>query len=201
MRDYDPPVGRYVESDPIGLNGGSYSTYAYADGNPLSYDDRTGQFVWIPVVVAGAGAIAGGYTEYSKAAKCGLHGWALAGATGRGAVAGSISALTGLFAGLLSGDNPFVGGAAAGGTYDLVNGALGGEFSWEQTAEDTAIGGAFGGLASRLVPRVQGGWNFNPWRSPRTWGAKATQLYSQEVIGHGLDQAKEKVSSNDCGCH
>lgn len=29
FRDYDPAVGRYVESDPIGLSGGSYSTYTY----------------------------------------------------------------------------------------------------------------------------------------------------------------------------
>ena len=31
-RDYDPAIGRYVESDPIGLKGDSYSTYTYAGG-------------------------------------------------------------------------------------------------------------------------------------------------------------------------
>lgn len=41
-RDYDPAVGRYVESDPIGLDGGSYSTYAYSRLNPLSLSDPTG---------------------------------------------------------------------------------------------------------------------------------------------------------------
>lgn len=44
-RDYDPQLGRYVESDPIGLAGGSYSTYAYAGGNPMSNYDPDGQQV------------------------------------------------------------------------------------------------------------------------------------------------------------
>ena len=42
FRDYDPAVGRYIESDPIGLMGGSYSTYSYVNSNPISYIDPRG---------------------------------------------------------------------------------------------------------------------------------------------------------------
>jgi RHS repeat-associated protein len=41
FRDYDPRKGRYVTSDPIGLQGG-LNTYAYADGNPLTNFDING---------------------------------------------------------------------------------------------------------------------------------------------------------------
>ena len=41
FRDYDPSLGRYVESDPIGLRGG-LNTYSYVMNNPLKNIDING---------------------------------------------------------------------------------------------------------------------------------------------------------------
>ncbi|QKQ27823.1 RHS repeat domain-containing protein [Candidatus Reidiella endopervernicosa] len=41
FRDYDPNTGRYIQSDPIGLEGG-LNTYLYSNANPINYFDLFG---------------------------------------------------------------------------------------------------------------------------------------------------------------
>lgn len=54
FRDYDPSTGRYIESDPIGLDGG-LTTFGYANGNALNFSDPFGLFTlgWNPGIRCG----------------------------------------------------------------------------------------------------------------------------------------------------
>jgi RHS repeat-associated protein len=57
FRDYDPGTGRYVESDPIGLAGGSWSIFTYAGSEPIDQVDYFGLAQCTLVLAGGKGAL------------------------------------------------------------------------------------------------------------------------------------------------
>jgi len=59
FRDYDPQLGRYLQSDPIGLAGG-VNTFGYVGGNPTRWVDPTGENT---AVVGGAPGAIGGLAD------------------------------------------------------------------------------------------------------------------------------------------
>ena len=70
FRDYDPSTGRYVESDPVGIEGGN-NTYVYVENNSLNWFDSKGllKFKWWGPIDPRAGSAGGGMgTTFAGAA-------------------------------------------------------------------------------------------------------------------------------------
>ena len=98
-RDYDPVGGRYVQSDPIGLNGGQWSTYGYVDGNPLTFSDPlgltpTGEAIGSGIGTWGGRVVGGAVCSLVEpgggTALCAAAGGAVGGRVGK-AVGGAVS--------------------------------------------------------------------------------------------------------------
>jgi len=170
-RMYSPSLGRFLQVDPIGYDGGM-NLYAYVNDDPLNRTDPSGKCiedlcivegaavveavetapVWVPIVVAGAKAAAGFVIGYGGAELSGVQsqGGRITGGV-IGAVTLPVGSLATGFAAEALGYGTAGGSAslATGGTLSTLTGAASsaaGQYydTGEITLKQTAIGGAVG---------------------------------------------------------
>ena len=123
FRDYDPAIGKYSQSDPIGLNGGT-NTYSYVGASPLGRTDSFGLWFDPAAAAATAGAASAAASAATSAASSSTAAATASSAAGTLAGASAIG-ITGAV----------VGGGAIG-----VGLGFGFNYFWERGA-----GQSFGG--------------------------------------------------------
>ena len=163
-RFYDPLVGRFLSTDPVGFDASNpygFNRYAYANNNPYRYTDPNGEFVLqVGGTIGGAAVgllVTAGYDLVrGDVSSFGTYVGAAAG----GAAAGLT--LTTTF-------NPTAAGAAAAVVSGAVGGAVGsvvqqsidtGTVEGGQVAASAAVGAAIGAVAPGVkVPGITAGRN------------------------------------------
>jgi RHS repeat-associated protein len=197
FRDYDPAIGRYVESDPIGLDGG-LNPYLYANGNPLAYTDPYGLWVppslpgWVVNYSAGFGdTLSFGVTDWARD-QMGTNA-----VVDRCSTAYSSGKWSGAGLGLAMGGAGLVRG---GLRFELGNWKQGGEWFFREGTRGPHLHYGVGpGLQSHHLPWQIANWAKNLWSLAKR-GEAGQDLRNLAAVGYGSAVAVSGAASEGCGC-
>ena len=198
-RYYNPDLGRYITSDPIGLAGGM-NTYGYALQNPVSYYDPDGRI--IPIIALGAvGAITGAVVNsyITILANDGnVTPIQIIASAASGAIAGSVGALAAPIAGTIVGTGAGVTSLAVGSGISGIGGAVGQAVANEiDSCNESSIikAGLFGavgfGLFGALAPTPM---TSNSLAQLNSFGSNFGSLMTTSLFNSPSPQTAQLVS-------
>ena len=184
-RLYDPLLRRFLNADENiqdPYNTQNYNKYGYVLNNPLMFNDPSGEFFWIAMVV---GAIIGGVQNGLSSMKNGGSFW---GGFWKGAIVGAGSAYfaMGMPIGVIPG---FFFGATTGAFFGALSAALNGQ--------NVSSAGLMGGLIGGITGGIMGGYKaykagINVW----TGTGKSVNAFEIETLQSDLSSDPYAYSSD-----